>query len=168
MEDQKWPFRREGVLCLLTLQVLVDLAMLVLSSFLSKFRLSSCESTLIVLYLFTGNIKHVHLNPLPQNATSATTPTKTTVAPGSTVVFDRSTQKLRKCNSTLCPHAKLGESETLINRAPTYGTGGSETQFTKFSHSHNWKSFYYSWQAGTLIEHSHSPLSTQLCPRSLS
>ena len=61
---------------------------------------------------------------MPQNATSATTPTKTTVAPGSAVVFDRSTQKLRDCNATFCPYAKLGESEKLINRAPTYGTGG--------------------------------------------
>ena len=61
---------------------------------------------------------------MPQNATSATTPTKTSVAPGSTVVFDRSTQSLRNCNSTLCPYAKLGESEKLINRAPFYGTGG--------------------------------------------
>ena len=46
------------------------------------------------------------------------------MAPGSTVVFDRSTQSLRNCNSTLCPYAKLGESEKLINRAPFYGTGG--------------------------------------------
>ncbi len=83
-----------------------------------------CGFTLIVSYLCTGNIKYVHLNPLPQNATFATTPTKTTVAPGSTVVFDRSTQKLRNCNSTFCPYARLGESEKLINRAPTYGTGG--------------------------------------------
>jgi len=76
------------------------------------------------LYLCTGNVKYVHLNPLPENATSATAPTKTAVAPGSTSVFDRSTQKLRICNSTLCPYAKLGESEKLINRAPFYGTGG--------------------------------------------
>lgn len=58
------------------------------------------------------------------NATSATVPTKTAVAPGSTSVFDRSTKTLKKCNSTLCPYAKLGESEKLINRAPFYGTGG--------------------------------------------
>ncbi len=76
------------------------------------------------MYLCTGHIKYVHLNPLPQNATSATTPTKTALAPGSTVVFDRSTQTLRDCNSTLCPYAKFGESEKLINRAPFYGSGG--------------------------------------------
>jgi ABC-type glycerol-3-phosphate transport system substrate-binding protein len=82
------------------------------------------EYSLIVLYLCTGNIKYVHLNPLPENATSATAPTKTAVAPGSTSVFDRSTQRLRNCSSTLCPYAKVGESEKLINRAPFYGTGG--------------------------------------------
>jgi hypothetical protein len=76
------------------------------------------------LYLCTGNVKYVHLTPLPPNATSATAPTKTTVAPGSTSVFDRSTQKLMNCSPTLCPYAKLGESERLINRAPFYGTGG--------------------------------------------